>query len=248
MPTIVLENGTELKPVCYNKDSEGLQKIYHVYGGCFSGGSPRNGATFAKAMSEHLKIEVWVLDFRKDSLEVALDDMVEVIKNTTSNTEIVLSGGSSGGWLAHALAASGKLEEFGISVSKLMMFCPVADPNERRKYLQACTIEAAVVLYPEPFQWKVPVLTPAKALEMLKKQDAFFGEQAAPKLDPLHIPTLVVAATHDKNVPIHIILHAMHWASKTIVYGDEGHDLQYKNPSRELRRQIKMFVMPYAQV
>jgi hypothetical protein len=45
---------------------------------------------------------------------------------------------------------------------------------------------------------------------------------------PPHTSTLIVARGHDKNVPLHILLHAMAWATQTVVLGGQGHEIQSK--------------------
>lgn len=139
-------------------------------------------------------------------------------------------GSSSGGWFALHLCNSMREEPPAFCIP----LCPVADPHARAVYLQHCVDSNTSKVYPYRH-------APERAREILKSQLQYFDEsldqmeQAARAVqENLHqVPTLLILASHDLNVPPQAVENVQRqWATRTVVIGNgSGHEIQNAPPA-----------------
>jgi acetyl esterase/lipase len=207
--------------------------VFHVHGGGFGGGELAWGVTVAEMLSAKLNATVVACDFRKDAHPNASNDIVDtinhVVKETTSwQPPVVLSGSSSGGW--HAMAVASEChKDISVPITAVVALCPVTDPSMRMAYLDACRFETPFAVMPTSIAFAIPTRDKKGATVIKNLQDNYFGlSPNKVRPPPPHTSTLIIAGGHDKNVPLHILLHAMSWATQTVVLGEQGHEIQSK--------------------
>ena len=119
----------------FQPDAEEGYVYVFVHGGCFSGGNPGFAAEIAKNLSDRHGERVIVPNHDTRSLSDAIEDVALLIQHLLGDDpkNVVLCGGSSGGYIALAVS-----QYIDIEFEKLLLFCPVADPNARYDYLLSC--------------------------------------------------------------------------------------------------------------
>lgn len=200
------------------------EPIIFVHGGCFSGGNPGFAKIIARELATATGKRVVVPNHRTDTLSNAVYDIVALYKHLFDGEKVVLCGGSSGGYLALAAAAQKDL-----LVHKMVLFCPVANPEARLNYLYEC---AAPMFGGEPLGSKHK--PPGRAAQMIKDQNAFdFDLDNIPNNPP--VETLVIAGGQDLNVPLDTLTKLLSQPSvQGHIVGSGTHDLQtHLSPATE---------------
>ena len=135
-----------------------------------------------------------------------------------------VSGSSSGGFFALALAADPFRWGCAMDFSFTLALCPVADPLARANYLRDVIAGTSDV---------EPRHEPERAQEILASQLSYFpgGDdqmwEAAGLVNEFAMgQTFVVAGAQDKNVPLHVLSKVIPRASRTLVLGRAGHEVQ----------------------
>ena len=135
-----------------------------------------------------------------------------------------VSGSSSGGFFALALAADPFRWGCAMDFSFTLALCPVADPLARANYLRAVINGTSEI---------EPRHEPERARQILENQLSYFpgGDdqmwEAAGLVNEYAMgQTFVVAGGQDKNVPLHVLSKVIPRASRTLVLGRAGHEVQ----------------------
>ena len=175
-----MENATsnETLSLVYKANGRCRAVVLMFHGGCFTGGKPTWDVS-QNLMLASLGFEVHQLAFPKTWtawLKWARSFVEWPLSSSSSLNAgpVVCAGRSSGGYLACAFAAM-----HADRVSKLLLFCPVLDPEKRTALLPK--FEA--------------------------KTRAFFGERSAKPVDlslNRRSTTMLVLAKNDGNVPLHL--------------------------------------------
>jgi acetyl esterase/lipase len=203
--------------------------VVYAHGGCFAEGDCESFEELGRGFARR---GLMVLDtsFRQGATNPhpgALRDLGDVAawaNDKFNDLSWGVAGSSSGGYLALALAADpfrwGSETEFYFTLA----LCPVADPLARAEYLRAVINGTSDV---------EPQHEPERAREILANQLSYFpggdAEMAAARdlvEDSAAGPTFVVAGAWDKNVPLHVLTKVMSWATRTLVLGERGHEIQ----------------------
>ena len=135
-----------------------------------------------------------------------------------------VAGSSSGGYMALALAADPFRWGCAMDFSFTLALCPVADPLARANYLRA-VINGTSEIEPQH--------EPERARQILENQLSYFPDgddqmrEAAGLVNEYAMgQTFVVAGGQDKNVPLHVLSKVIPRASRTLVLGRAGHEVQ----------------------
>ena len=202
--------------------------VIYAHGGCFSEGDCESFQELGRGFARR---GLMVLDtsFRQGAGNPhpgALRDLGDVAawaRRTFPDLAWGVSGSSSGGFFALALAADPR--RWGAGPGRFafrLALCPVADPLARAEYLRAVINGTSDVS---------PRHEPQRAQEILTNQLSYFPggddqmQEAANLVTPTPFPTLVVAGAQDKNVPLHVLSGLMGWAERTLVLR-RGHEIQ----------------------
>lgn len=208
----------------------GNRTYVFVHGGCFSGGTPDFATRIAQDLSERHGERVIVPQHRTDRLSHAVHDVIALVKHLFGQTpkDLVLCGGSSGGYIARAVAQYMVFE-------KMILFCPVANPKARLNYLLSCA-SFAYSIEPSP-----PGHKPSEdAIRTIRAQEKFVFDMEVDDLVPCD--TLIIAGGQDLDVPLHTLSDIIATPSvSTFVVGDGTHDLQRYIPSN-VHAQIDAFL------
>ena len=203
--------------------------VIYAHGGCFAEGTCESFEQLGRGFARR---GLMVLDtsFRQGATNPhpgALRDLGDVAawaRRTFPDLAWGVSGSSSGGFFALALAADP--ERWGAGPGHFaftLALCPVADPLARANYLRDVIAGTSDV---------EPRHEPARAKEILANQLSYFPggddqmQEAANLVTPTPFPTLVVAGAQDKNVPLHVLSKVIPRANRTLVLGTRGHDIQ----------------------
>ena len=203
--------------------------VIYAHGGCFAEGTCESFEQLGRGFARR---GLMVLDtsFRQGATNPhpgALRDLGDVAawaRRTFPDLAWGVSGSSSGGFFALALAADPR--RWGAGPGRFafrLALCPVADPLARAEYLRAVINGTSDVS---------PRHEPQRAQEILTNQLSYFPggddqmQEAANLVTPTPFPTLVVAGAQDKNVPLHVLMPLMGWVDRTLVLGERGHEIQ----------------------
>ena len=203
--------------------------VIYAHGGCFAEGTCESFEQLGRGFARR---GLMVLDtsFRQGATNPhpgALRDLGDVAawaRRTFPDLAWGVSGSSSGGFFALALAADPR--RWGAGPGRFafrLALCPVADPLARAEYLRAVINGTSDV---------DPRHEPERARQILENQLSYFPggddqmQEAANLVTPTPFPTLVVAGAQDKNVPLHVLSKVIPRANRTLVLGTRGHDIQ----------------------
>jgi pimeloyl-ACP methyl ester carboxylesterase len=222
-------------------------QIFHIHGGAFSTGTHLYGAKMCELLAEHPDTEVVGLNFRKDNVESTWSDIIDSVKQLRNlRCKVYLSGGSSGGWHVLGLVCN-RYDDIG-PLDGAMAFCPVADPDKRRRWLLACEEGTHCAIIVGNYSMDSALAVPSKEKAMLIRgaQDRFFCVTPPPPLMfPAKCRTLVVAGGLDENVPRHLLMEVMPFV-KLVMYGHLGHNIQEaKNLTLVEREQLKQDIAAF---
>ena len=205
--------------------------VIYAHGGCFAEGTCESFEQLGRGFARR---GLMVLDtsFRQGATNPhpgALRDLGDVAawaRRTFPDLAWGVSGSSSGGFFALALAADP--ERWGAGPGRFafaLALCPVADPLARAEYLRAVINGTSEI---------DPRHEPERARQILENQLSYFpggdAEMAAARdlVEEYNGPTFVVAGAWDKNVPLHVLsglIGADGWAERTLVLR-RGHEIQ----------------------
>jgi alpha/beta superfamily hydrolase len=214
----------------------------------FSSGDRNSHEAITRAFVSQLGVTIVTANFRDGSTNAThdtgktLQDLKSIVRyimsmqsTFPSSPSLGVIGLSSGGYFALALCnALGP----SIKVDFLIPICPVANPHARAMYLKHC-IEETTPLPSGKDLYQGLRLDPKRAQEILDYQLQYFETYkqmslaaAAVESNQHNIPTILIAGAQDKNVPPQVIQTTVsQWASRTIVIGNAGHELQTAIPS-----------------
>ena len=203
--------------------------VIYAHGGCFSEGDCESFQELGRGFARRglLVVDTSFRQGAGNPHPGALHDLGDVAawaRRTFPDLAWGVSGSSSGGFFALALAADP--ERWGAGPGRFafaLALCPVADPLARAEYLRA-VINGTSGVYPRH--------EPQRAQEILANQLSYFPggddqmREARDLVTPAPFPTFVVAGAQDKNVPLHVLTRVMYWAERTLVLGERGHEIQ----------------------
>jgi len=223
-----------------------------IHGGIFARGDLNSHPAVSRALSETLDMIIITASFRCGDVAphrtgTSLQDLMDVSryfrsrvfssienKGTTDKKKIPFGviGSSSGGYFALALAT----QNADITFDFCIPICPVAHPNRRALYLKACISGTASSDY---YRLK-NVHTVEKAQFILDTQISYWETEEAMEeageslrlrrdnINNLHHPppTLLIMGSADKNVPMYVCEFIQAWATRTIIVGGAGHEIQ----------------------
>jgi pimeloyl-ACP methyl ester carboxylesterase len=213
-----------------------------IHGGMFSIGNSDSHRAVTEALVSELDLAVVTVNFRDGSVAnhasgKALADLEAVASDLKSSSEFShlpfgVVGSSSGGYFALSLCNA---LDFG-EVKFCIALCPVANPHARGVYLKHCMegttpLSTGKDLYPVRHN-------PQKAEHILTNQLQYFEtfKQMAVAADVvqsnLHqVPTLLILGSADANVPPQVTQNVVNqWATRTVILGGAGHELQNEPP------------------
>ena len=222
------------EPKAKSEGHDAFAGVVYAHGGCFAEGTCESFEQLGRGFARR---GLMVLDtsFRQGATNPhpgALRDLGDVAawaRRTFPDLAWGVSGSSSGGFFALALAADP--ERWGAGPGHFaftLALCPVADPLARANYLRDVIAGTSDV---------EPRHEPARAKEILANQLSYFpggDDQMREARDlvensasyPAWVPTFVVAGALDKNVPLHVLMPLMGWVDRTLVLGERGHEVQ----------------------
>ena len=204
--------------------------VIYAHGGCFAEGTCESFEQLGRGFARR---GLMVLDtsFRQGATNPhpgALRDLGDVAawaRRTFPDLAWGVSGSSSGGFFALALAADP--ERWGAGPGHFaftLALCPVADPLARANYLRDVIAGTSDV---------EPRHEPARAKEILANQLSYFPggddqmQEAAGLVNEFAMgQTFVVAGAQDKNVPLHVLSKVIPRANRTLILGPAGHEVQ----------------------
>ena len=204
--------------------------VIYAHGGCFAEGTCESFEQLGRGFARR---GLMVLDtsFRQGATNPhpgALRDLGDVAawaRRTFPDLAWGVSGSSSGGFFALALAADPR--RWGAGPGRFafrLALCPVADPLARAEYLRAVINGTSDV---------DPRHEPERARQILENQLSYFPggddqmREARALVNEFAMgQTFVVAGAQDKNVPLHVLSGVMRRAIRTLVLGRAGHEVQ----------------------
>lgn len=216
--------------------------LVFAHGGCFAFGDCQSSAATSR-MFAALGVAVIDSSYRQGAVHphpAALDDLADVARHARAelwpDLPVGVAGGSSGGFLALALASE---PPDGTPFPFALGLCPVAHPQRRADYLASCARGTAAEDGYRRF------LDRQTADGMLRAQTGYFGGSVEAMTAPSellmnpgrhhHRPTrtLVILGGRDLNVPPRVTEGLASWATKTITLGTYGHELNMQPPPNE---------------
>jgi len=207
--------------------------VFFIHGGIFYHGSRDCHPTISRGLAR-LGLAVVTASFRSGDQGVTcrtnvttkdLEDVIAYARGRWSDVPFGLVGSSSGGFFALTLS-----QMLGPSVvSFCVPICPVANPMERASYLRSCILGIAKSEHGRVNN----AHDPEKAANILSKQMVYWDDDDESmarageflKTKKHDVPTLLIAGSADKNVPLSVIRDVQSWATRTIVVGGMGHEL-----------------------
>lgn len=211
-----------------------------VHGGMFSTGNRESHAFVADSLAAVTGTVVITATFRDGSSTTyetgkTISDLIAVVKYMKRrfyNEPFGLVGCSSGGFFAMKLCNEmdpGEIKFF-------IPLCPVSHPHARAIYLNHC-IEGTTPLSSGKDLYRVRH-TKEKAQEIVGNQLQFFGSYKVMAMasdevveNMNKVPTLLILGSADKNIPSQVTQGVVDtWASRTIIIGGAGHELQSSPP------------------
>ena len=239
------EDGYPIAGKLWTSDDRIRAAAVFLHGGIFSQNDKDSHSAVSEALVTECGVAVLTADFRDGSSTTfesgkTLSDLKALVRHMKSKYPKVpfgVIGSSSGGYLALQLCNALESGE----VQFCIPLAPVADPHARAVYLKDC-IEG-----PTPMTNTYHVRhTAQKAQYMLDHQLKYFESfrqmsKAADQVSQnLHkIPTLLVLGAVDKNIPSQVTQTVQQeWATRTIVLGGIGHELQNEPPASPLHNYI----------
>ena len=203
--------------------------VVYAHGGCFSEGDCESFEELGRGFARR---GLMVLDtsFRQGAGNPhpgALRDLGDVAawaNDKFNDLTWGVAGSSSGGYMALALAADPFRWGCAMDFSFTLALCPVADPLARANYLRAVINGTSEI---------EPRHEPERARQILENQLSYFPggddqmREAAGLVNEYAMgQTFVVAGGQDKNVPLHVLSKVIPRASRTLVLGRAGHEVQ----------------------
>jgi len=210
------------------KSSHERAVVIFMHGGMFAKGDVNSHATISKALVD-LGLVVITATFRCGSeaphrTNKTMEDLFSVVKyiqSTYNNVPFGLVGSSSGGFFALQYA----FQYFQNDISFVIPICPVSHPYQRAQYLRNCITKQVSDYH--------VYHTPEKAKVILDHQLSYFETDKVMqvssevfKTNVHQIPTLLIIGSDDKNVPHQVTQNIQNWATRTIVIGGVGHEIQ----------------------
>mmetsp|Transcript_19337 Transcript_19337/g.28619 ORF Transcript_19337/g.28619 Transcript_19337/m.28619 type:complete len:287 (+) Transcript_19337:49-909(+) len=235
------------------KNDQPRAAAFYVHGGAFANGGCDSHPLMSRALSQTLGITIITASFRCGAVAPYrtgttlqdLKDVTKYFKKKVQGTGLPFGviGSSSGGYFAMELATQVPEFQFDFCIP----ICPVAHPGRRASYLKDCISGKAAS---NPYYGQ-NCHTPEKAEEMLGRQLSYWEtdeamEAAGELFQSYRIanrgvpPTLLIMGAVDKNVPMHVHQLVQAWATRTIIVGGAGHEIQNEPPTGELN--IKKFL------
>lgn len=212
-----------------------------IHGGKFSTGDRNSHSLVSESLAAQTGIAIITADFRDGSATTyasgkSLRDLMaiaEYMKKRFYNEPFGIVGSSSGGFFA--LAVCNEMELGAIKFCILL--CPVAHPHARAVYLNHC-IQGTTPLASGKDLYHIR-LPPEKAQDILTNQLQFFGTYKEMAMaseevsENVHkVPTLLILGSADANIPSQVTQRLVDsWASRTIIIGGAGHEIQNAPPS-----------------
>lgn len=212
-----------------------------IHGGMFSKGDKESHSLVSESLAAQTGIAIMTVTFRDGSVTKydsgqSVSDLISVanyLRRRYYNEAFGVIGSSSGGFFALALCNEMDYGEIKFCIP----LCPVSHPHARAVYLNHCIegttpLSSGKDLYPVRHH-------PEKAQYILDNQFQFFGsykEMAKASEDVsqnVHkVPTLLILGSADANVPPQVTQHLVDtWASRTIIVGGAGHEIQNAPPA-----------------
>lgn len=200
--------------------------ILFIHGGCFHDGDHTWNANQAKTYTKELNAKVYVPDYPQDDINKTrkyLYSLCQFIKKIES-LKIFVIGSSSGGFHALWLAML-KIIDCSIAL------CPVADPYARYKYLEE-----------NPSERNKKMME--KQLGYFKSLNKMYDHSEEIKNMIIEIPTFILYASNDKNVPENVVMNFIKSQkfiiSKKLI--SEGHKPCWKN-NNEVLELLKEYII-----
>jgi acetyl esterase/lipase len=187
--------------------TQGKKAALLIHGGCFTQGDENWNKEQAAAIAEEAELDIFTLNFSKESLDASLRDIKEFYQQlcTLYQNKVGLIGCSSGGFLA--LNVLKVIEEPVFTV----LVCPVIDPTKREDMLLAENPN-----------------TNSKTIQT--NQLTYFKSKPYPKADYSRAPLHIIASKTDENVPYELILNEIKRFPYATLHTVEGtHALSYKS-------------------
>lgn len=203
--------------------------VFFIHGGIFANGSRESHPGVSAGLAS-LNLAVITASFRNGTdapfatgtTERDLADVVRYFRKMNPDVPFGLVGSSSGGYFALSLCRTlgAKAVDFCVPI------CPVAHPGRRATYLRSCIAGTAREDgYGDAFHIE------EKARRILDTQMGFWVEDAASEnagealRTPSSVPTLLVLGSVDRNVPFRVTSDVQGWATRTVVVGGAGHEI-----------------------
>ena len=218
------------EPKAKSEGHDAFAGVVYAHGGCFSEGDCESFEELGRGFARR---GLMVLDtsFRQGAGNPhpgALRDLGDVAawaRRTFPDLAWGVSGSSSGGFFALALAADPR--RWGAGPGRFafrLALCPVADPLARANYLRAVINGTSEI---------EPRHEPERARQILASQLSYFPggddqmREARALINEFAMGmTFIVAGAQDKNVPLHVLSGVMRRAIRTLVLGRAGHEIQ----------------------
>jgi len=212
-----------------------------IHGDMFSNGDRESHSLVSESLAAQTGIAMITATFRDGSSTKyesgkSISDLIAVakyMKRRYYNEPFGVIGSSSGGFFA--LAVCNEMD-YG-DVKFCIPLCPVSHPHARAVYLNHCIqgttpLSSGKDLYPVR-------LSVERAQAILDSQMQFFGsykEIAVASEDVsenVHqVPTLLILGSADAYVPPQVTQQLVDtWASRTIIIGGAGHEIQNAPPA-----------------
>mmetsp|Transcript_14224 Transcript_14224/g.21695 ORF Transcript_14224/g.21695 Transcript_14224/m.21695 type:complete len:289 (-) Transcript_14224:33-899(-) len=230
------------------KDNIPKVAAFYVHGGAFASGNCDSHPQMANALSQTLGITIITATFRcgemaPRSTGITLHDLKDVAKYfqekvESRNVPFGVIGSSSGGYFALELITT---QIPGIKFDFCIPICPVAHPRRRYSYLRDCVSGKAA----SNNDYGHHSHDAETAKNMMERQLSYWETEEAMEIAGEALrwnriaagqssgevtPTLLIMGTADKNVPMHVNKYVQAWATRTILIGNAGHEIQNAPP------------------
>jgi predicted esterase YcpF (UPF0227 family) len=196
--------------------------ILLIHGGCFHDGNHTSNELQRLSFSKELNSKVYVPNFPQNNLDITrnyLVELVEFIKLTEGNKELIIIGSSSGGFHSLWLSCQ-KLGDFSIAI------CPVVDPYTRYLYLEKSSHKQKDSMMKKQLEY-------FKSLQKMKDASEDLNNMVT------KCPTLLINSLDDANVPLETLeTYIQNHEINLETFKTGGHELSYK-PNNEIIKLIK---------
>lgn len=235
------EDGYEIPCKLWKPKGRIRASALFIHGGMFSKGDRDSHQAVTLSLAAQVGIAVMTANFRDGSMTSHstgktisdLQYIAQDMKRRYYNEPFGVVGSSSGGFFALALCNAMKEGEIKFCVP----ICPVANPHTRAVYLGHCIdgttpLDSGADLYPV----RQP---PQRAQMILSNQMQYFKTfnnmiKAADSIlqNINEVPTLLILGSADANIPPQVSQHHMdYWATRTVIVGGAGHEIQNFPPT-----------------